>query len=71
MAINEEPRAPEGIGWFQGHVQELRRVVWPTRQELLRMTGVVVFTVVALALFIAAVDALLDLVAKNFYGSGT
>ena len=71
MAINEEARQPEGIGWFQGHVQELRRVVWPTRQELFRMTGVVVFTVVVIALFIGAADALLDLGAKQFYGSGT
>ncbi len=71
MAINEEARSPEGIGWFQGHVQELRRVVWPTRAELFRMTSVVVFTVFAISLFIAAVDGVLDLVAKGFYGSGS
>jgi preprotein translocase subunit SecE len=50
--------------WF-----ELRRVVWPTRQELIRMTIVVVVTVITIATFIAIVDALLQQVFKVFYGA--
>jgi preprotein translocase SecE subunit len=57
------------IGYLAGTVQELRRVVWPTRQELLRMTTVVVFTVAAIAAFIGAVDALLAYITKPLYGS--
>ncbi|MEA2646101.1 MAG: SecE/Sec61-gamma subunit of protein translocation complex [Chloroflexota bacterium] len=50
---------------------ELRRVVWPTRQELLRMTGIVVGTVVVISLFIAGIDALLFRVTTFLYGSST
>jgi preprotein translocase subunit SecE len=50
---------------------ELRRVVWPTRQELLRMTGIVVGTVVVISLFIAAVDAGLFRITTFLYGSSS
>ena len=50
---------------------ELRRVVWPTRQELFRMTGIVVGTVVVISLFIAGIDALLFKVTGLLYGSSS
>ena len=37
-------------------VKELKRVSWPTRKELFRYTGVVVATVVFMAIFFAIVD---------------
>lgn len=36
---------------------ELRKVVWPTRQETLRMTGMVVLMVIIVALIVWAVDS--------------
>jgi preprotein translocase subunit SecE len=51
---------------------ELRKVVWPTPQELYRYTLVVIVTVVIIAAFIGAVDAgLTALAAKFFYGPVT
>ncbi|HHV43841.1 MAG TPA: preprotein translocase subunit SecE [Firmicutes bacterium] len=35
---------------------EVRKVVWPNRQELLKFTGVVIFTVVLVAIFIGVSD---------------
>lgn len=37
-------------------VKELKRVSWPSRKELIRYTGVVVATVVFMAVFFAIVD---------------
>ncbi len=64
MAISarrREPRthADQGTGiirFLRETFDELRKVVWPTPQELYRYTLVVVVTVSVIALFIAAVD---------------
>lgn len=37
-------------------VKELKRVSWPTRKELIRYTGVVVATVIFIAVFFSIVD---------------
>jgi preprotein translocase subunit SecE len=57
------------VGYFEGASQELRRVVWPTREELVRMTTVVVITVAVIAAFIGGVDALLTWSTRPLYGS--
>ena len=49
---------------------ELRKVVWPTPQELYRYTLVVVVTVAVIAGFIGIVDAALAEVAKRWIYSG-
>ena len=70
MADEDEVSVREatmGTG-LRATVMELRRVVWPTRQELLRYTWVVVVTVVAIALFIAGIDALLTRGTGFLYG---
>lgn len=38
---------------------ELMRVVWPSKQETTRMTGIVIIIVIILALFLWAVDSIL------------
>ena len=38
---------------------EVRKVVWPTRQETVQTTGVVVFMVILIALMIWAIDSIL------------
>lgn len=42
----------------QSHL-EVRKVVWPTRQETLQMTGVVILMVIIVALMIWAIDSIL------------
>ena len=37
-------------------VEELRKVVWPTRRDLLSYTGVVLVFVVAMMLFVSVLD---------------
>jgi preprotein translocase subunit SecE len=71
MADQDETTFQEatmGTG-LRATVMELRRVVWPTRQELFRMTSVVVITVLAVAIFIAGIDALLTKGTTFLYGS--
>lgn len=45
---------------------ELRKVVWPTPQELYRFTLVVLVTVVVIAAFIGAVDAGLQALSSRY-----
>ena len=71
MATEEESNAYEasmGTG-IRSIFVELGRVVWPSREELFRMTGVVVGFLVVIAGFIAIVDYGLTKVTTFLYGS--
>jgi preprotein translocase subunit SecE len=71
MAREEEASyaEPVNVGYFRATFAELGRVVWPTRPELFRMTGVVVGTVVAISIFIAVVDVALGKATNFLYGA--
>ncbi len=61
---------PPGAGernYFASVLEELRKVVWPTWNELGRMTGVVITTVILMALIVSAADYGLGLVVKQLY----
>jgi preprotein translocase subunit SecE len=45
--------------YFRETRAELRKVVWPTRQEAINLTLIVVGTVVAMSIFFGAIDYLL------------
>jgi preprotein translocase SecE subunit len=65
---------PAGAGernYFASVVEELRKVVWPTWNELWRMTGVVVTTVILMAVIVSAADYGLGFVVKQLYSSST
>ena len=71
MAISARRRAqtdqaPGVIRFLRETVDELRKVVWPTPQELYRYTLVVVVTVSVIALFIFAVDSALSQLMSHF-----
>jgi preprotein translocase SecE subunit len=66
--VESYPDPGLGIG-LRATIAELGRVVWPTRQELFRMTGVVVAFVVGISFFIAAIDLALNAIFKVLYGS--
>ena len=42
--------------WWRETVGELRKVVWPTKEEALRMTKIVTIVVLATAVFLGVVD---------------
>jgi preprotein translocase subunit SecE len=60
------PRA-ERSNYFAEVIQELRKVSWPTRSELIRMTQIVITTVILLALIIGAADLVLSILVKQLY----
>jgi preprotein translocase subunit SecE len=49
---------------------EVRRVVWPTRDETIKMTGVVILMVVLVAFIIWGVDGILFWLVRLFTGQG-
>ena len=77
MAISARRRAQAEqqtgvIRFLRDTYDELRKVVWPTPQELYRYTIVVVVTVGVIAAFITAVDGGLQWLAQKFiYGALT
>ena len=50
--------------FFSDTVAEMRRCTWPTRQELLESTGLVVVAILILALFVFGVDEVARVVIK-------
>ncbi len=42
--------------WWSETVGELRKVTWPTKEEALKMTKIVIVVVLATALFLGVVD---------------
>lgn len=47
------------VQFYRETVAELRKVVWPTRDEAIRLTGIVIAVVVAMSIFLGAIDAIL------------
>jgi len=45
------------FSFFQDSVEEVKKVVWPSRKETLQMAGVVCAFVITMALFLWAVDS--------------
>ena len=54
--------------YFRDLKSELKKVVWPSRKQVVNNTGVVLVTMTALGLFLAGIDTglgqLLDLILK-------
>ena len=42
--------------WWRETVGELRKVTWPTKEDALKMTKIVIIVVLATALFLGVVD---------------
>ena len=52
--------------FFSEAQTELRHVNWPTRQEAIRLTLIVIGISVGLAIFLGAADYLFSFLIKNF-----
>ena len=57
--VKEVPKENRLSQYFRETRAELRKVVWPTRQEATNLTLIVVGTVVAMSIFFGAIDYLL------------
>ena len=53
------------LGYLRGVWEELKKVVWPARDELLRMTGIVIATVIIFAALVGGADYILSLGVKQ------
>jgi len=53
--------------YFRGVWDELRKVVWPGRDELLRMTGIVVATVILFGILTGGADYILSIGVRQLY----
>ncbi|CAN5149827.1 hypothetical protein BH09PAT1_BH09PAT1_5990 [soil metagenome] len=47
------------IAFFQQTYDELKKVVWPTRDQLLRLTFIVIIISIVVGVYIGGIDALL------------
>ncbi|HLQ62280.1 MAG TPA: preprotein translocase subunit SecE [Candidatus Acidoferrales bacterium] len=59
-----------GVAFLRETYEELRKVVWPTPQELYRYTMVVIVTVIVISTFIGAADAGVSEVARRLIYTG-
>jgi preprotein translocase subunit SecE len=57
--VKEAPKENRLSQYFRETRAELRKVVWPTRQEATNLTLIVVGTIVAMSIFFGAIDYLL------------
>ncbi len=68
----KEPEASGGFSlaqFFQESKEELAKVVWPSRQQLISESAAVLLMVVFSALLIYAVDSLFSLIATRIFAS--
>jgi preprotein translocase subunit SecE len=57
--VREAPKDNRIVQYIRETRAELRKVVWPTRQEALNLTIIVVVTILVMSVFFGAVDYLL------------
>lgn len=55
------------IAFFQDVVKEMKKVTWPTKQELLESTRVVIIVCIVLAVFTYVIDMLISQVIKGIF----
>jgi len=59
--VRETPKENRIAHYIRETRAELRKVVWPTRQEATNLTLIVVGTIVAMSIFFGAIDYLLTM----------
>ena len=52
--------------YFREVIQEFRHINWPTRQEAIRLTGVVIGISLALAVFLGVLDGVFRFALEKF-----
>ena len=64
----KEPNAL--VRYYRETVGELRKVVWPTREEALRLTGLVLLVIVVMSMILGLFDLAFAEVVKVLVGLG-
>jgi preprotein translocase subunit SecE len=54
------------IGFFRETQDELKKVTWPTRNEVIRLTVVVIIVSVGIGLYIGALDFVFTNILQHF-----
>jgi preprotein translocase subunit SecE len=54
------------VMFFKEVIDELKKVVWPTREEIIRLTGVVIIVSLGVGVFLGGVDLLLTKLVELF-----
>ena len=54
-------RIPTGKGYFNGVLEELQKVTWPTRQDTIKLTAIVLIISLIIGAYIGIIDVLLTL----------
>jgi preprotein translocase subunit SecE len=54
------------IKYIKDSITELKKVVWPTKKEVIKKTGQVLFISIFVAIFLGIVDFALTKVLENF-----
>lgn len=55
------------VNFFQDVVKEMKKVTWPTKEELVESTKVVIVVCLALATFTYIIDMLINQVFKGIF----
>ena len=69
---NQAPISPRAVGrispvtFIQETISELKKSVWPSREEVVRLTVVVMALAVVLAVFLGGLDRILDFIFGSF-----
>jgi preprotein translocase subunit SecE len=64
----KEPNAV--VRYYRETVGELRKVVWPTREEALRLTYIVLIVITAMAIVLGSADYVFGLFVRFLIGLG-
>jgi preprotein translocase subunit SecE len=55
------------IAFFQDVVKEMKKVTWPTKEELLESTKVVIIVCIVLSLFTYVIDMIINQAFKGIF----
>ena len=58
--MSEEKKVAPKTSWFTGLKAEFRKIIWPTKDSLIRQTVAVVVSTIILGLIIAGIDYLVQ-----------
>jgi preprotein translocase subunit SecE len=55
------------IGFFQDVVKEMKKVTWPTKEELIESTKIVIVVCIILSLFTYVIDMIINQAFKGIF----
>ena len=56
----EKQQVSKTRGWWEGVKAEFRKIIWPTRDDLIKKTGTVTIVSIVLGVIIAILDFLIQ-----------